>query len=317
MSRSEPSFNGDNRSSPLQRILVAAGTLVVIALTVIIAVLLAVQPAPPGVTVTPAVTATAVVIGPSLTFTPLPPTLTPTQSPTPLPPTLAQATPVPTDTPVPLPPTDTPTSPPPPSTPTPIVVVVTPTPLPTSSTASVATPGVCQPPADWFTYVVQSGDTLNTLAARTGVSVFDLQQVNCLPNFTLQPGQIVYLPFEPPTPTATGTSTPVTPSATPSSTPTQTATPRPPEIFEITISIARDKITIRGRNFEPDPGQGFRVELTGLTGTLPPLEFGDLRSGTGFEVLIPATVPAGDYDLRVINPDNQFVQRRITLPAPP
>jgi hypothetical protein len=59
------------------------------------------------------------------------------------------------------------------------------------------------------------------------------------------------------------------------------------------------------------------VELTGLSGTLPPLELGDLRSSTGFEALIPSTVPAGDYDLRVINPDNQFAQRRIALPAPP
>ncbi len=326
MSLPEPSFNGSNSSSPLQRILIAAGTLIVIALTVIIAVLLAVQPAPPGVTVTPAVTATAAVIAPSLTLTPPPPppTLTPTgvvASSTPLPPTPAPTTPLPpTDTPVPLPPTDTPTPLPPPDTPTPVIVIVTPTPLPSPPTAAAApggTPGVCQPPPAWSLYTVQSGDTLNTLAARTGVSVYDLQQVNCLQNFTLQPGQVVYLPFNPPSPTPTATSTPVTPSPTPSVTPTQTPTPRPPEIFEITISIARDKITIKGRNFEPDPSQGFRVELTGLTGTLPPLDLGSLRSSTGFEVLIPPSLPAGDYDLRVINPDNQFVQRRITIPAPP
>ncbi|MFN8458359.1 MAG: LysM peptidoglycan-binding domain-containing protein [Anaerolineae bacterium] len=324
MSLPEPSFNnGNNSSSPLQRILIAAGTLIVIALTVIIAVLLAVQPTPPGVTVTPAVTATAVVVGPSLTFTPLPPTFTPTSgaiaaSVTPLPPTPAPTTALPpTNTSVPVPPTPTPFV----ATATPMVIVVTPTSLPvTPTTAGAApgnTPGVCQPPATWVAYTVQAGDTLNTLAARTGASVFDLQQVNCLQNFTLQSGQVVYLPINPPTPTATGTATPVTPSPTPSATPTQTSTPRPPEIFEIAISLARDKITIKGRNFEPNPSQGFRVELTGLTGTLPPLVLGDLRSSTGFEVIIPSTVPAGDYDLRVINPDNQFVQRRITLPVLP
>lgn len=326
MSLPEPSFNGNNNSSPLQRILIAAGTLIVIALTVIIAVLLAVQPSPPGITATPPVTATSAAILPSLTFTPLPPMLTPTSgtvaSPTSLPATETPTTTLPpTSTPIPVPPTDTPTPPPPAATSTPVIVVVTLTPLPfTPTTAAAApgnTPGVCQPPPTWIAYTVQAGDTLNTLAVRTGASVFDLQQVNCLQNFTLQPGQVVYLPFNPPTPTATGTATPVTPSPTPSSTPTQTPTPRPPEIFEIAISLGRDKITIRGRNFEPDPGQGFRVELTGLMGTLPPLELGDLRSSTGFEVLIPSSVPAGDYDLRVINPDNQFVQRRITIPAAP
>jgi hypothetical protein len=146
--------------------------------------------------------------------------------------------------------------------------------------------------------------------------VYDLQQVNCLPTFTLQPGQVIYLPFNPPSPTATATSTPLTPSPTASVTPTSTPTPRPPEIFEINISLARDILTIRGRYFEPN-SFGFRVELTGQTGTLPPLELGQLRSNTGFEAKIPPTVPGGDYDLRVINPDGQFVQRRITLPAPP
>lgn len=321
MSLPEPSFNGNNSSSPLQRILIAAGTLVVIALTVIIAVLLAVQPTPPGTTVTPVLTPTTAAVVPSLTFTPVPPSATPTTStgaaasPTPPPPTPVPSTSVPTNTPVPLPPTATLTPLPPTSTSTPMVVVVTPTPLPVTPTTSLA--GGCQPPASWTAYTVQSGDTLNTLATRTGVSVFDLQQSNCLQNFALQVGQTIYLPFYPPSPTPTSTTTPVTPSPTPSSTPTQTATPRPPEIFEITISLARDKITIRGRYFEPNPSQGFRVELTGLSGTLPPLELGDLRSSTGFEVLIPSTVPAGDYDLRIINPDNQFVQRRITLPALP
>jgi hypothetical protein len=164
--------------------------------------------------------------------------------------------------------------------------------------------------------VVQSGDTLNSLSARTGVSVFDLQQVNCLPSFTLQPGQTLYLPFNPPSPTPTATSTPVTPSPTAPATPTSTPTPRPPEIFEINVSLARDTITIRGRYFEPN-SPGFRVELTGLSGTLPPLELGQLRTSTGFDAKIPADLPGGDYDLRVINPDGQFAQRRINIPPPP
>jgi hypothetical protein len=131
-----------------------------------------------------------------------------------------------------------------------------------------------------------------------------------LPSYTIQPGQIVYLPFNPPTPTITYTPTP-----TPARTDTPTTIPRPPEIFVIIISVSRDVIVVQGRNFEIDEA-GFRVQLTGPTGTIN-LDLGDLRSSTGFEARIPASVPGGDYDLRVINPDDQFAIRRVTLPPPP
>jgi hypothetical protein len=145
--------------------------------------------------------------------------------------------------------------------------------------------------------------------------VFDLQQVNCLPTFTIQPGQVLYLPFDPPTPTVTNTPPPATATSSPSPTPTFTPIPRPPEIFTINISIARDAIVIGGRGFEPDK-VGFRVQLTGSIGTVA-LELGELRSSTGFEAKIPDDLPAGDYDLRIINPDDQFVIRRVTIPAAP
>lgn len=319
MSFPEPSSNGSS-ASPVQRLLIAVGTLIVVALTVVAAILLAVRNPESSATGTPISTPTAVAVVPSLTPTPrlLPtsaPSATPSPSPSPAP------TQAPTNTPPPPPPaTNTPVPPPPPPvfTPTPIIVVVTPTPLPapleSPPSPSAGTAGVCQAPSGWIPYVAQVGDTMNSLAERTGASVYDLQQVNCLTNLTIQPGQTIYLPFTPPTSTVTPTNTPTTPTATPTLTGTPTPTPRAPEIFTADVSVDRKTLFVTGRNFRPDEND-FRVELRGTSGTTQ-LTLGELRSSTSFEAKLPsvADLPAGVYDLRVINPDGQFDILRVILP---
>jgi LysM repeat protein len=102
------------------------------------------------------------------------------------------------------------------------------TPTATPTTTPTATP--CGPPPNWVAYVVQANDTLFSLATKTGTSVEQVKQANCLVDDTLFIGQSLYLPFIPPTPTDTPTSTSTitpTPSETPSPTPTSTATPTP------------------------------------------------------------------------------------------
>ncbi len=110
----------------------------------------------------------------------------------------------------------------------------------------------CGPPAGWVIYTVQAGDTLYSLAQRTGTTVEALRQANCLPDYTIRIGQRLYLPRLPlptlsPTPTVTRTPSPtptngvtVTPTngvtatptngvtATPTNGVTPTATPIPP-----------------------------------------------------------------------------------------
>lgn len=305
----------------MQRLLIAIGTLVVVALTVVAAILLAVRNPESPVAETPVATPTTVAaIISSPTPTLLPPatntaTVAPSPSPTPLPVEVATNTPQPpppaTDTPVPPPPTPAPTF-------TPIIVIVTPTPLPATEPSAAPVPGgtpeACQAPSNWTSYVVQVGDTLNSLAERTNVSVYDLQQVNCFTNLTVQPGQTIYLPFTPPTPTVTPTGTPVTPSPTPTLTGTPTATPRAPEIFTAEPSVDRTTIFVVGRNFDVNEN-GFRVELRGGSGTIR-LGLGNLRSSTSFEAVPTpqATLPSGSHDLRVINPDGQFDVLRISVP---
>ena len=111
-----------------------------------------------------------------------------------------------------------------------------------------ATPPVlppCGPPSYWIVYTVQYGDTLYSLANRTGTTVYSIMRANCLYNTYIYAGQQLYLPTYPavtptstppatmlPTATGTVTSTPpmtTTVTATPTGTgtlmPTTTATP--------------------------------------------------------------------------------------------
>jgi LysM repeat protein len=172
---------------PWRPILIGLAAASAVALTVVIALLLALQELPIGVQ------PSAPVVQPSVQFTPFTPFFTPV--------------PVPTDTPVFIPPTATATNLPPPLAPTftPALEVpatapataVPPTPLP-SPTPLVATlpplPQVCTPPYGWVAYTVQVGDTLDELAYRYRVDVLLLMQANCLNNPAVYPGQLIFLP---------------------------------------------------------------------------------------------------------------------------
>ena len=100
----------------------------------------------------------------------------------------------------------------------------------------------CGPPAGWVVYIVQIGDTLYSLAQRTGSTVAALRQANCLPDDTIRIGQRLYVPRLPtpilsPTPTVTRTPSP-TPTASVTPTPTNgiTLTPTPTNGVTVTPS---------------------------------------------------------------------------------
>jgi LysM repeat protein len=83
----------------------------------------------------------------------------------------------------------------------------------------------CGPPSGWVAYKVQTGDTLYRLSRLLNVSVAQLQQANCLGSSTIiRVGQSLWVPFMPPTSTATTGVLPTSasPTATLSSTPTMT-----------------------------------------------------------------------------------------------
>jgi LysM repeat protein len=76
----------------------------------------------------------------------------------------------------------------------------------------------CVPRADWTArYIVQSGDTLSSIAARAGVRLNDLAAGNCITNVSrINVGQVINVPF------ALPTNTPVRPTNTATATVTAT-----------------------------------------------------------------------------------------------
>ncbi len=179
---------------PWRPVLIGLAAASAVALTVVVALLLALQDLPVGVQPpAPVVQPSA---QPALQNTPFTPVLVPTATPgLTLPPATA------TNLPVPLAPTFTPA---PAMLPT-STVIPSPT-SPPSPTPLVATlpplPQVCTPPYGWVGYTIQVGDTLNDLAYRYQTSVSQLMQANCLDNPVVYPGQVIFLPpvFFTPTP---------------------------------------------------------------------------------------------------------------------
>jgi LCP family protein required for cell wall assembly len=107
-----------------------------------------------------------------------------------------------------------------------------------TATPAPMTPPPCIPPDDWDIHIVQTGNTLFSLARRYGTGLETLKQVNCLNTDTIFVDQRLYVPGPLATPTVptlagterpTETATPV-PSATEvpvAATQSPTATPKP------------------------------------------------------------------------------------------
>ena len=83
----------------------------------------------------------------------------------------------------------------------------------------------CPPPSGWVSYMVETGDDLDTLAQRAGTTVDKLIKGNCLLSAGLMPGSILFLPVVTPTQTLTLTALPTRFDVL-----KQTLTPSPPPI---------------------------------------------------------------------------------------
>lgn len=70
----------------------------------------------------------------------------------------------------------------------------------TPTEEEIPTSVVCPAPTDWSSYIVQPGDTLNTLAQRYGIPAATLKTANCLLSDDLLPDTRLHVP---PYPTAT------------------------------------------------------------------------------------------------------------------
>jgi LysM repeat protein len=136
--------------------------------------------------------------------------------------------------------------------------------LPRPAIPSPPTPE-CGRPEGWVLYTVQPGDTLESLAARTGTSIHWLAQANCLPTYIIYPGQQIWLPFLPPTPTATFTLPPATATYTPI---VVTATPTPSPTVPPDTPTPTATWTPTATMLPPTPT--FTMAPPTATATLPP-----------------------------------------------
>ena len=71
----------------------------------------------------------------------------------------------------------------------------------------------CSPPYNWTPYIVQPGDTLGSIAARYGISVYVLMRANCLNTTYIYYGQLLHVPWY--FPVVTSTPVPIIPTFTP------------------------------------------------------------------------------------------------------
>lgn len=181
----------------MKNTMVGIGAALVIMLTVFVAIFLAARDLEPTTdSSSERPTATTVI---EATNTPLQITNTPTGPTTNQVADTATAIPVaPTVTPL---PTATWTSIPATFTPSPTLIPPTPTMTPTS----------CIRRTDWPLYYVQVGDTLYLIADKTRTSAENLRLSNCLPNYNVNVGQPLYVPFLPVTATPFPTQPPPQP----------------------------------------------------------------------------------------------------------
>ncbi len=92
-------------------------------------------------------------------------------------------------------------------------------------------------PRGWVAYRIRQGDTLGAIARRSGSSVTELMQVNCLPTTVIRIGDSLFVPG-PPVPTATPTFTP-------------TETPTPTLIVTVTSRDCDPPLALEQLNTDP------------------------------------------------------------------
>jgi hypothetical protein len=305
-------------SSPPQRIITGIGAVIIVVLTIVAAYFLTNQDQRVSQEITPTVSPTVTIL-PSIETPILTETLlieTPVSTETLTPTETSTSTPSPTETA--LPSTET-------SIPTETTLPSTETSIPTETATSEPTPTDtvvrhtdCQrTPLEWVDYSVERGDDWESLSQRVGLSPFDLQQANCRTS-TLRPGEFVFLPFAPPTPTPTDTRVPE-PTATSipraAATPISTPTPAKPMISQVTPHDGQLGQEVRLFVFGENLGlldehgirtdSGLSVELIMIEPNSQSVSLKVVRaSSTDLEAIIPASLPEGCYDLLVVNPSS-------------
>lgn len=183
-------------------------------------------------------------------------------------------------------------------------------PVATQQSMPVIATVACQQPSTWISYTVLLDDTLSELAYRSGTSVAQLQQINCLNDTLIFAGQQLYLPTMPSVEPTNQIAAPAEPSSEPPPNPdlapiaTHTIdipTPIPggpnDHILQITpaFGIAGTSFNFQYKKFAPHAS----ITYTIYTETFTMLTMGELTAdSTGKVIFIyvsPANAAIGSY----------------------
>lgn len=173
-------------------------------------------------------------------------------------------------------------------------VTATPTDTSTPTNTPSSTPTQCVPQYYWPVYEVQAGDTLYSIASRTGSTVDELMRANCLLGTRINIGQKLYVPRLPiitvtPTPTNTPTVTPTIFVDTPTEFILYNAMSCDPPSYVSFAVIARDPEAILSVTV-----QMYTIENV-LIGQIDMAPKGDVYFGSGAPLIKPYRVYDVEY----------------------
>jgi LysM repeat protein len=170
-------------------------------------------------------------------------------------------------------------------TPTPTdTFTATPTYTPTSTDTPTPTVTVCTPYYWWPIYSVQSGDTLYSIALKTGSTPEELRRANCLFGTIIHVGQKLYVPHLPI----------ITPTFTPTYTPIFVDTPTEFTLYDVMSCDPPSYVSFAVIGRDPEGIQSVIVQMYTaagvLIGQIDMAANGDVYYGSGAPLIKPYTV---------------------------
>lgn len=165
----------------------------------------------------------------------------------------------------------------------------------------------CQKPSTWISYTVLLNDTLSALAYRSGTSVEQLQQVNCLNDTLIFAGQQLYLPTLPSVDPTNQIAAPAEPSSEPSPNPDLAAIatrtidipipsgPNDQLLISPNLGIAGTSFSLHYQKFEPNANITYTIYNEDFALVATGELMADATGKITFVYVSPVDTPSGFY----------------------
>lgn len=198
----------------------------------------------------------------------------------------------------------------------PIIGLITPSiaqtmPIQTPRATQQPTPAItavaCQKPSTWISYNVLLNDTLSELAYRSGTSVEQIQQVNCLNDTLIFAGQQLYLPTLPSVEPTNRIAAPAEPSSEPAPNPDLAAIatrtidipipsgPNDQLLISPNLGIAGTSFSLHYQKFEPNANINYTIYNEDFAIVATGELMADATGKITFVYVSPVDTPSGFY----------------------